>query len=58
MGAPAIFPIFGMVFVLLGIFNLVSMVTKASGLTEAESGYQERRLAVLQRLDAARTERN
>lgn len=57
-GAPAIFPLFGIGFVVIAIISAVSMFTKASGLSVAESGYQRRRAELLSRLEAARAERD
>jgi hypothetical protein len=57
MGAPGIFPIFGVIIVLGGVISIVSALSKASRFPEAEAGYRERRSAVLQRLDAARAAR-
>jgi hypothetical protein len=56
-GAPAIFPLFGIGFVVIAVICAVSMFTKASGLSEAESGYQHRRAELLKQLDEARAAR-
>jgi hypothetical protein len=54
MGAPAIFPIFGIVFVVLGVGASLSGFTKAGEYQHAYREYQERRARLLAQSDKQR----
>jgi hypothetical protein len=56
-GAPFIFPLFGIGFVVLAIVSIGSSLMKAEGLSRSESGYQTRRAELLRQLDQARNAR-
>jgi hypothetical protein len=47
MGAPAIFPVFGVVFILLGVGNCISAFGKAGEYQQAYKLYQQRRQQLL-----------
>ena len=47
MGAPAIFPIFGAVFILVGVGSALSSFGKAGEYEQAQERYQRRRAALL-----------
>jgi hypothetical protein len=46
-GAPAFFPLFGLVFIGAGVFGAISSMTKATGYEQAEVFYQRRRQELL-----------
>jgi hypothetical protein len=48
MGAPAFFPLFGLIFIAAGVFGAISSMTKASGYEQAEAQYRLRRNQLLQ----------
>ncbi len=50
-GAPGFFPLFGILFIGAGLFGAISGMTKSSEYDEAESEYQRRRAALLNRDD-------
>jgi len=56
-GASGIFPLFGIGFVVIAVISAVSMFTKAGGLEEAESSYQQQRASMQRQIDVARQER-
>lgn len=49
-GAPAFFPLFGILGLLVVVFGAISSFNKAGGYQDAERSYRERRAAILQRL--------
>jgi len=52
MGAPAIFPLFGIVFVLLGVGSCLNDVGKAGKYREAETRYKQRRAELIAQGDS------
>ena len=54
MGAPGIFPLFGLVFIGLAIFGIVSSTAKANNLRSGESSYQAKRSQLLSALERAK----
>ncbi|MEM1085538.1 MAG: hypothetical protein AAGI48_15615 [Verrucomicrobiota bacterium] len=54
MGAPGIFPLFGLVFIAFAIFGMVSGGSKASGYRNAKSRMDSKRGDLLRRLEAAK----
>jgi LSD1 subclass zinc finger protein len=46
-GAPGFFPLFGVLFIVVGLFAGISSMTKASGYQQAEQEYQQRRAELM-----------
>ncbi|HYO09214.1 MAG TPA: hypothetical protein VER17_09595 [Tepidisphaeraceae bacterium] len=53
IGAPAIFPLFGLLFIGAGLFGAISQVGKASAYEQEEADYRQRRAALLRQDEAA-----
>lgn len=47
IGAPGVFPLFGLVFIGFAVFSMVSASSKAQDFNSAHSDYQQRRLSLL-----------
>lgn len=54
MGAPAIFPLFGLVFIFLGVGTCVSSFNKAGQYESAKTRYENRRAELLSRVEKVR----
>ena len=54
MGAPKIFPLFGVCFVGFAIFNMISMSTKASTYHDLQNEHETKRQALINRIDRER----
>ncbi len=54
LGAPSMFPVFGVLFILVGIGNSVHSFMKAGAYQHAEQAYQQRRAEVLAQYASAR----
>lgn len=57
MGAPGVFPLFGLVFVAFAVFGMVSSVNKSGALKNGESEYQARRGRILAEIESAKSGR-
>lgn len=57
-GAPAIFPVFGLVFIGFIIFGITSGLNKGMNLNRAESDYQQERAKIMSAIDGVRRERD
>ena len=57
-GLPFVFPLFGIGFVVAGIFSIGSAFWKSGQLGQSESAYQNRRAELLRQLDKARASRS
>ena len=51
MGAPAFFPLFGIVFIGIAIYNMVNGTTKAGSYHSEQSAYEVRRQMLLKRIE-------
>lgn len=51
MGAPGIFPLFGLVFIGFALFGIISSVNKSQGLRNGEEQYQARRGRLLSEIE-------
>ena len=58
MGAPAFFPLFGLIFIGFGIYQTVTNMGKASAYEEAERVYRRKRRQILDRMQAQRQSDN
>jgi hypothetical protein len=54
MGAPAFFPLFGLIFIAIALGGAVYTVVKTMQYTEAEREYQRRREEILVQLNCRR----
>lgn len=54
MGAPSVFPLFGLVFIGVAVFNMISSSSKAQGLRDHESDYQQKRARLLTEIQRAK----
>lgn len=54
MGAPGIFPLFGLVFIGFALFGIVSSVNKADNLKNGENVYQAKRSRLLAEIEQAK----
>lgn len=54
MGAPGIFPLFGVCFVGFAIFNMINMSTKASTYHDLQAQHEMKRQALINRIDRER----
>jgi hypothetical protein len=57
MGAPGIFPLFGLVFVVFAVFGIASSVNKSGALKSGEMEYQTKRSRLLAQIESAKSER-
>lgn len=57
MGAPGIFPLFGLVFVGFAVFGMISSVNKSSSLKNGVSDYQSKRSRILAEIENAKAGR-
>lgn len=55
MGAPGFFPLFGVVFVCMALFGIISSLNKAGALKSGESDYQFKRGRLLAEIENAKT---
>ena len=54
MGAPGLFPLFGLVFIGVAIFGMVNGATKASGYQSAKSAMDVERGRLVREIEAAK----
>lgn len=54
MGAPPIFPLFGLLFIGIGIYTMFNGTSKAGAYQAAEREFQQRRASLVRQIDAAR----
>jgi hypothetical protein len=54
LGAPSVFPLFGGLAMVALLVNVIRVVRRAGGLTQAEQDHQARRAELMVRIDAAR----
>lgn len=57
MGAPEIFPVFGVVFIVVVVIGIISSVNKSSLLKSGASDYQSRRNRILEEIENAKAGR-
>ena len=50
MGAPGVFPLFGIIFILFGVVMSVNGINKAQGYRAAEQSYKKRRREALEKV--------
>ena len=55
-GAPGLFPLFGLVFIGVAVFSIISGTSKADRFQRSRSSYETRRAELLARLEAERRE--
>lgn len=55
MGAPGFFPLFGLVFIGVAIFGMISSVSKSQGLRSSQSDYHRKRGHLLSAIDKAKS---
>lgn len=56
MGAPGVFPLFGMVFIGFAIYGIISTVNKAGGLRGARDDYESKRVRLLAEIARAKAD--
>jgi hypothetical protein len=54
MGAPGFFPVFGLLFIGVGIYQMITNVGKASAYDDAQRVYESKRRHILDRLHTQR----